>query len=147
MILSRTYHSACARSRCSIHVWWIDSNLEKNLGEKSKKWGVFHYFTLSGVLSLSARASDERAQALPTNDFRLVPRVSGWVRAPVEQWSRCHFFLNSPCTNNNNSWVAVTGLEANHSDFAFQSRAVSPEVPAEKVRALLVAATPFLKIN
>ena len=33
--------------------------------------------------------------------------------------------------------------QANHSDFGFQSRGIPPKVPAEKVRAVLFAATPF----
>lgn len=45
---------------------------------------MFHYFTFSVVLSLSVRASDERTQAILIDVFRLVPRLSSWVRDPVE---------------------------------------------------------------
>lgn len=86
------------------------------------RWSTFHDFTFSGVLSLSARASDERAQAILINVSRWVPRLSGCVRAPLKQWRRIHFPPRSLCINNNHSWGAITCLEANHSDLAFQSR-------------------------
>lgn len=90
-----------------------------------KVQGVFHDFTFSGVLSLSVRASDERAQATSSMSLRWFPD------SPVgsgPQWSsekEAIFPPESLFINNKHSWVAVTHLEANHSDFACRTE-VSP---------------------
>lgn len=90
----------------------------EEFGGKGK--GVFQDFTCSGVPSLSGRASNAGAQAMFVNIFGLPQGPSGAVR-------EVPFFLKFLCINNSNNWVAVLCLEANHSDFAFQSRGVSPE--------------------
>lgn len=41
---------------------------------------------------LSVEASDERAQAIVNNVFKLVPRLSGWIRAQEDNEEGAIFF-------------------------------------------------------
>ena len=86
MILSRTYHSAWVQSRCSVHHWWIYSNLEKSFGGKSEeKEG---YFTSS--LSLGFYPSQQRPQMKGSGHWHGCISVGSqalWLgQATVEQW-------------------------------------------------------------
>ena len=163
---------------------------EEFWGKEWKKRGVFHYFTLSGLLSLSAKASDERVWPLawmslswfpgslirsghsravkvkvkPLSHVRLF--AIPWTLQPTRllcPWDSpgkntgvgCHALLQGifPTQGWNPGllrcrWMLLPSEppgqpQANHSDFGFQSRGISPNVPAEKVRAALLAARPF----
>lgn len=60
----RTYHSAWAQSRCSVHHWWIDSNLEKFWGKEWRKRGISLLHFLSELYPSQQRASDEKVLAI-----------------------------------------------------------------------------------
>lgn len=135
MIFSKTFHSAWAQNRWSTCVCWIEFGEE--FGGKFKECFTTSLSLGSGPYPWGPR----RVAGHLIHIFRLVPRLSSWVRVPVEQWKRSHFpSLKSLFINNKHSWVAVTHLEANHSDFVCR-REVSPLrsilLSQKKARAVL----------